>query len=182
MRAEIRGPERPHTISIVRKIDRVIPFAEIESADAMLERGVRIVAQRGVAGFELHRYRIRRNGAHAVREVSRDRYPPTPQLVRIGASPLLSKGPLTTAAFDGLDALTAGRPRVAPSTLGFIADELVVASQTADIDAPLLEQRVAGRFAAPKWSKNIGDPALNAVPRIDTNAPSRPRAGDFFKP
>jgi vancomycin resistance protein YoaR len=176
LRAEVRGPERPHAVSVLRKLDRAIPFAEIESADATLERGVRVVAQRGVPGIELHRYRIRRDGAHAVREVSRDRYPPTPQLVRVGSNTAatIANGSTTHLASD-LTASTAGRPPYDASTTSeYLADELFVASQGDDIDAPLVQQRLPGRFAVPGWSKNIGSPTLGLARQPAKNHPLRP--------
>jgi vancomycin resistance protein YoaR len=166
LRAEVRGRERPHAVSVVRRLDRAIPFVEIESADATLERGVRVVAQRGVPGIDLHRYRIRRDGAHAVREVSRDRYPPTPQLVRVGSGTpaTIAKGS-PTHGVNGSIASTAGRPPNDASTTGeYLADELFVASQADDTDAPLLQQRITGRFGVPGWSKNIGEPARSLTP------------------
>jgi hypothetical protein len=163
LRAEVRGPERPRAISVVRMLDRAIPFAEIESADATLERGVRVVAQRGEPGIDLHRYRIRRDGAHAVREVSRDRCPPTAQLVRVGSgtAATIAKGS-TTHLPNVFAASTAGRPPYAASTTSeYLADELLVSTQSDDVDAPLLQQRIPGRFAVPGWSKDIGSPAWN---------------------
>jgi vancomycin resistance protein YoaR len=185
LRAEVRGPERPHAVSVVRKLDRAIPFAEIESADATLERGVRVVAQRGVPGVDLHRYRIRRDGAHAVREVSRDRYPPSPQLVRVGVgsstAATIAKHSTTHRASD-LAASTAGRPPYDASTTSeYLADELLVASQTDDIDAPLVQQRLPGRFAVPGWSKDIGSPTSGLARQPAENPLLRPRAGDFLE-
>jgi vancomycin resistance protein YoaR len=180
--AEVRGPERPHAVSVVRKLDRAIPYVEIESADATLERGVRVVAQRGVPGIDLHLYRIRRDGAHAVRELSRDSYPPTPQLVRVGSgtAATIAKGS-TTHLTNALVASTAGRPPHDASTGSeYLADELLVASQSDDIDAPLAQQRVPGRFAVPGWSKKIGGPALDLTAQPAENRSSRPGAGDFL--
>jgi hypothetical protein len=184
LRAEVRGPRRPHTISLVRKLDRAIPFVEIESDDATLARGVRVVAQRGVPGIDLHRYLIRRDGPHAVREVLRDHYPPTAQLVRvgIGTSPSIANGSSTNAP-DAFDANTTGRPPQDGWTMNDpIGDELLVASQSEDVDAPLVQQRIGGRFAVPGWSKDIGAPAWNLAAQTSENAPLRPRAGDFLTP
>ena len=184
LRAEVRGPERPHTISVLRKLDRAIPFVEIESADATLERGVRVVAQRGVPGIDLHRYRIRRDGAHAVREVSRDHYPPTPQLVRVGSgTAATSANGSPTNLSSAFATSTAGRPPYDASTTGeYLADELIVSSQSDDIDAPLLQQRIPGRFAVPGWSRDIGEPASARARQPAENRPLRPGAGDFLAP
>jgi vancomycin resistance protein YoaR len=176
LRAEVRGPERPHTISVLRRLDRAIPFIEIESADATLERGVRVITQRGVPGVDLHRYRIRRDGAHAVREVLRDHYPPTPQLVRVGGGTTAT----STDMPDVFAASTAGRPPYdAATTREYLADELFVWSQSHDLDAPLLQQRIPGRFAVPGWSKSAGAPAWKQARQSAENPSARRRAGDF---
>jgi vancomycin resistance protein YoaR len=184
LRAEVRGPERPHVISVVRKLDRAIPFVEVESADATLALGVRVVAQRGVPGVELHRYRIRRAGAHAVREVSRDRCPPTPQVVRVGSGTrAMTANGSSPNASSALAASTAGRPpHDAATTSEHLADELLVSSQSDDTDAPLLQQRIPGRFAVPGWSRDIGEPASAEARQRAENQPSRPGAGDFLAP
>jgi vancomycin resistance protein YoaR len=184
LRAEVRGPERPHVISVVRKLDRAIPFIEVESVDATLARGVRVVAQRGVPGIDLHRYRIRRAGAHAVREVSRDRYLPTPQLVRVGSGTAAMTTNGSPANPSGaLGASTAGRPpHDASTTSEYLADELLVSSQSNDFDAPLLQQRIPGRFAVPGRSREIGEPASSSARQRAENHPSRPGAGDFLAP
>jgi hypothetical protein len=181
LQAEVRGPERPHVISVVRKLDRAIPFPEIESLDATLERGARIVAQRGVPGIELHRYRIRRAGAHAVREVLRDQYPPAAQIVRVGTA---TRAPgASTALTNATVSSTAGRPPHDPSKLNeYLADELLVSSQSDDVDAALVRQRIPGRFAVPGWSKDIGSPAWDSASPARQNGPPRPRAGDFLAP
>jgi hypothetical protein len=150
VRAEVRGARRPFAITVVRKIDAATPYEQLERNDESLPRGVRVLGQRGVPGITLHRYRIRRAGAHARREVVIDRYPPTPQLVRVGTG--------------GASAGTAGRPSNEPSP-EYLADELLVLTQTDDLGAPLLEQRVAGRFGAPGWTKEIGAPAWIATPQ-----------------
>ncbi len=148
VRAEVRGARRPFAITVVRKIDAATPYEQLDKPDESLPRGVRVLGQRGVPGITLHRYRIRRAGAHAVREVVVDRYPPTPQLVRVG-----------TGTLPG----TAGRPPNEPAP-EYLADELLVLTQTDKLDAPLLEQRVPGRYGAPGWGKNIGAPAWFSEP------------------
>ena len=175
VRAEVRGPERPHTISVVIQLDGVTPFDVIESADTALERGFRVVAQRGVPGIDLHRYRIRRDGAHAVREVSREHYPSIPQLIVVGArSPSSFEEGARMNTPASFHASTAGRPPRAATTREFIASELVVITQSSDPSRPLLQQRMGGRFAVPNWSKDIGAPAWNLPLRTPENAPLRP--------
>jgi vancomycin resistance protein YoaR len=84
VRAEILGPKRNRTVTFVRKIDDVLPFAELERPDPKLPRGTRVLAQRGIPGFRTHRYRVVRDGPFAVRERWNDTYPPTNQIVRVG--------------------------------------------------------------------------------------------------
>jgi vancomycin resistance protein YoaR len=146
LRAEVRGARRPQLISIVRKIDGATPFERIERPDDALPIGMRVVTQRGVPGIKLHRYRIRRDGAHAVRETAVDRYPPTAQLIRVGV---------------GRPSKNAVRPW-SPAAAEYLADELLVLSQSAEPDAPLLEQRTPGIFGSAGWSENIGSPVTDA--------------------
>lgn len=147
VRAEVRGARRPHTVTVIRKIDGARPFDEVEQADPSLPKGERVLAQRGVPGMDLHRYRIRRDGAHAVRELVVDRYPPTSQLIRVGV---------------GIARDTTGRPpQVAVPE--YLADELLVVSQSPQLDGGLIEHRTAGRFGVAGWSEKIGAPAWRAA-------------------
>jgi vancomycin resistance protein YoaR len=142
VRAEIRGARRPYTVSVVRKIDSAQPFEQQERLDASLPKGMRISRQRGVPGFALHRYRILRDGAHGVREVVIDHYPPTAQLISIG-----------TGRADG----ASGRPSIAVPP-EYLADELLVLSQPTELEAPVVEKRTPGRFGTPGWTREIGAP------------------------
>jgi hypothetical protein len=156
VRAEVRGARRPHTITLIRKIDGATPFEEFERDDATLARGVRVLAQRGVPGIDLHRYRIRRAGAHALRQISFDRYPPTPQLILVGTGAVLSSAPSVSPP------TTTGRPPQDPGS-EYLADELLVMTQSQELDGPLVEQRVPGRFRVPGWTKSIGAPAWHTA-------------------
>ncbi|MEO8182936.1 MAG: VanW family protein [Deltaproteobacteria bacterium] len=149
VRAEVRGARRPRTITLIRRIDEAQPFAETTSLDPSLPAGVRVLEQRGVPGFDLHRYRIRRTGAHAVREVVVDHYPPTTQLVRVGSGRKSSSE-------------TGRPPRETPPE--YLADELMVLSQPAELEAPPVELRRPGRFATPGWARTIGAPVWDAKP------------------
>jgi vancomycin resistance protein YoaR len=153
VRAEVRGARRPYTITLIVAIDGATPFEQIERPDATLELGERALAQRGVPGLDIRRYRIRQNGAHAVREVARDRYAPTPQIVLVG----------TTERADAILPAATGRPPQ-PSHREYLAEELLVMTQNAELDGALLEQRVPGRFAVPGWTKTVGAPAYFAAP------------------
>jgi vancomycin resistance protein YoaR len=151
VRAEVRGARRPHAVTIMRRIDRATPFPEIEHADDTLAVGQRVLAQRGVPGLELHRYRIRRDGAHAVRQVVVDHHPPTPQVMRVGTG-LAGSTPSTT-----------GRPPQDPPP-EYLTDELLIVIQSDHLDGRLSEQRVRGRFGEPGWTKDIGAPAWISPP------------------
>jgi vancomycin resistance protein YoaR len=159
VRAEIRGARRPHTITVLRRIDAATPFEELERPDATLPRGERVLAQRGVPGIDLHRYRIRRDGEHSVRQVVVDHYPPTPQVTRVG---IVSTSAVTFSAFTktsrSSSATATGRPPQDPSP-EYLTDELWVMTQNAQLDGPFVEQRVPGRFGVPGWTKDIGAPA-----------------------
>ena len=72
-----------------------------------------------------------------------DRYPPTPQLVRVGT---------------GSERGTSGRPQHDPAP-EYLADELLIVSQPPQLDGALLEQRTPGRFGVAGWSEKIGAPA-----------------------
>jgi vancomycin resistance protein YoaR len=147
VRAEVRGARRPYAITLLRRIDAAQPYDEVLRPDESLPAGTRVLAQRGVPGFDLHRYRIRRDGYHALRETVVDHYPPTSQLIRVGTG---KKG-----------AGAAGRPptEVPPE---YFADELVVLSQQPEPDALPLEQRTPGRFATAGWARTIGAPVWEA--------------------
>src|SRR5690606_24619748 len=62
VRAEILGPERKKTVTLLRRILSATPYEQLERPDKDLPRGVRVLAQRGVPGFKLRRYRIVREG------------------------------------------------------------------------------------------------------------------------
>src|SRR5690606_712258 len=64
VRAEVLGPKgQKKTVTYIRKIDGFTAFQEIEREDPKLPKGVKVLAQRGVPGFRLHRYRVVRDGA-----------------------------------------------------------------------------------------------------------------------
>jgi len=150
VRAEILGPKRTHTVTLIRRIDAAIPYEEVERPDKTLPSGVHRLGQRGVAGFKLRRYRIVRDGAHAVRERWDDTYPPTSQIVRVGTGDM---------AKDSVKAEDDHPPE-------YLADELLVLTQGAD-DADegepskgsvTRESREAGRFGEKGWTEAAGMP------------------------
>ncbi|MEB2313274.1 MAG: VanW family protein [Sorangiineae bacterium] len=150
VRAEILGPPRTRTVTLIRRIDQAIPYEETERPDKSLPEGVRVLSQRGVPGFRVHRYRIVREGHHAVRERWNDVYPPTTQIIRVGAG---------DAAAD-----TARLPK-GDQHPEYLADELLVTTQGLDVDeadhAPggaTREWREPGKFGKPGWTAAEGMP------------------------
>ncbi len=153
VRAEILGPKRTRDVTFVRKINDVVPFAERETPDPKVPRGQRVLAQRGIPGFKVTRYRILRDGAFAVREHDTDTYPPTTQLWRVGTG---DPDPTFNAAGDD-------HPE-------YVADEYLTISQGPHVvdprakksDAeprpggPMVESRVAGRYGTRGWTVREG--------------------------
>jgi vancomycin resistance protein YoaR len=170
VRAEILGPKRTHTVTLIRRIDSAIPYEEVERPDKTLPNGVRRLGQRGVAGFNLRRYRIVRDGAHAVRERWDDNYPPTQQIVRVGTGDMPK---------DSVRAEDDKHPE-------YLADELLVVTQGAD-DAEddssatrgsvMRESREAGRFGEKGWTESAGMPFWETRPKKDDESPADARPG-----
>jgi vancomycin resistance protein YoaR len=156
VRAEILGPRRTRTVTLIRRILDAIPYEEVERPDKALPAGTRLLAQRGVAGFKVRRYRIVRDGPHAVRDRWDDVYPPTTQIVRVGAGDPSKDKP--GAADDP-------HPE-------YLADELLVTTQGPDErdqsddgaappparDESMLESREPGRFGKAGWTEQAGMP------------------------
>lgn len=84
--ASLHGAARDRTVTLIRRIDATLPFAERVTEDPALPSGLRVLDQRGVPGFSVTRFRvIEDQRTHAsVRERSHDNYPPTTQLWRVG--------------------------------------------------------------------------------------------------
>jgi len=155
VRAEILGPTEPLTVTFIRRITDALPFEEVERRDDRLPRGVRVLSQRGVPGFKLTRYRILRDGDHAVREKWADVYPPTTQIVRIGSG---------TMPRDSVTAEDDPHPEYA-------ADELLVMTQGPEIPASkeqpadrMQEDREPGRFGEKGWMEKAGMPVWKPKP------------------
>ncbi len=141
--AQVLGAQVDQVVTLIRKIDQAITYEEQERPDARLPRGKKVLTQRGIPGFRLHRYRIRRSGAHTTREKWKDLYPPTPQIVRVGTGPLLASG------------------RTNSGTPEYLADELLVITQKrprAEQSPELVENREAGRFGQAGWTQEAGMP------------------------
>ena len=150
VRAEVLGPRRVRTVTLIRRIDSAIPYEEVERDDPNLPEGVRVLSQRGVAGFKLHRYRIVREGEHAVRERWNDVYPPTTQIVKVGRGAMPK---------DSMALKHDEHPE-------YLADELLVMTQGLDVGAndgestgrDVSESREPGQFGEPRWTEKAGMP------------------------
>ena len=149
VRAEILGPTQPMTVTFIRRITDALPYEQLERNDDRLPRGERVLSQRGVPGFKLTRYRILRDGDHAVRERWTDTYPPTTQIVRVGTG-TMPKG--SVLAEDDQ------HPE-------YVADELLVMTQGPDVppsskehEDRVTEDREPGRFGDSAWMEKAGMP------------------------
>ncbi|RYE93753.1 MAG: hypothetical protein EOO75_03665, partial [Myxococcales bacterium] len=143
VRAEVLGPKRAQTVTFIRKIDDISAFPEVEKPDPKLPEGKKVLSQRGVPGFKLHRYRIVREGAFAVREQWNDVYPPTTQIVRVGTgtdrdSPLPADDQHPEYTADEYLAITQG-PAVARDSKG-----------------DMIESREAGKSGQAGWTEKAG--------------------------
>ncbi|HEY3234009.1 MAG TPA: G5 domain-containing protein, partial [Polyangiaceae bacterium] len=154
VRAEILGPKRTRAVTLIRRIDTAIPYEQVERPDPSLPSGQRALAQRGIAGFKVHRYRIIRDGNHAVRERWNDIYPPTAQIIRVGT---------------GTNALAKAGSVKDDAAPEYLADELLVMTQG---DAPAVdpaaapasrEQREPGVYGTAGWTAKAGMPFWNST-------------------
>lgn len=145
VRAEVLGPETDQTVTLIRRIKNALPFDQVERPDERLPKGERVLAQRGVPGFQLEMYRIIRHGAHAERTVWEATYPPTTQIVLLG---------------DGAKDRPA-RVHDDPHP-EYIADELLIVTLEREPPKPepvVSERREPGRFGTPGWTAQAGMPA-----------------------
>lgn len=145
-RAAIRGAERRNLVSFVRRVDEFRPFQERTIEDPDLPEGVRVLTQRGVAGFEITTWRILRDvhTQQAVRERSESEYPPTTQIWRVGIG-----GP----APEGYEAPAGDQHNE------YRADEYLTATQGPGIEG-IQHVRRAGRTGAPGWTVRQGMPPV----------------------
>ncbi|MCB9588808.1 MAG: VanW family protein [Polyangiaceae bacterium] len=144
VRAEILGPVPAKTVTLIRRVLTTIPYDEIERPDPALKSGVRVLAQRGVPGFRLRRYRVTRDGPHAIRERWDETYPPTQQIIRVGSS-------------------SDGKEKANDDPHGeYLADELLVITKSTDEKDPkqveFRENREKGKYGEPGWTKEAGMP------------------------
>lgn len=144
VRAEVLGPKRTMTVTYIRKIDDVIPFQEVEKPDAKLPEGVKVLGQRGIPGFKLHRYRVSREGAFATREQWQDTYPPTAQIIRVGTATNLPKDAPVPADDQHAE---------------YTADEYLTTTQGPGVSrngTDMIETREPGRTGQVGWTEKAG--------------------------
>ncbi len=151
VRAEVLGPANPRTVTLIRRITQAIPYEEVERPDKDLPSGLRVLSQRGIPGFKLHRYRIVRRGEHAVRERWNDLYPPTTQIIRVGSGDIPR---------DSVKAKDDPHPE-------YVADEMLVMTQGVDVETgggssdggdEIKEWREPGKYGRYGWTKEAGMP------------------------
>lgn len=154
LRASIYGARQDRTVTFVRRIERALPFEVELIEDAQLPRGLRVLSQRGVAGFEVTRFRaVQQQGGHGQRQRSTDVYPPTPQIWRIGT------GPEATADYQP--------PKNDPHP-EYVADEYLRAVQRPG--RPTLDiTRRPGRYGTYGWTEREG---LMVEPETASTSPS----------
>lgn len=150
VRAEILGPRRALTVTLIRRVLEAIPYEEMERPDKTLPHGTRVLGQRGMPGFKLRRYRIVRDGLSATRDRWDDVYPPTTQIIRVG-----------TGEASESSAKVEDDPH--PE---YLADELLVMTEGGDDDdggPNLTESREPGRFGENGWTEAAGMPYYRAA-------------------
>jgi len=141
----VLGREQSRRVSLIRRIDGFDTYTEREDVDVQLPRGVRVLAQRGVPGFRVTRFRVIRDPAlnQAVRQrMETDSYPPTTQIWHVGSGPQPDEG--------------AAPPR-GDAHGEYRADEYMVMTQGLGVE-DTAEVHRAGRTGAPGWTATQGMP------------------------
>lgn len=145
VRAEILGPDTGKTVTLIRRILSAIPYEQVERPDERLERGKRVLAQRGVPGFKMRMYRVVREGAHATREKRDVIYPPTQQVVLVGTG----------------EKTAPNAPKDSPQP-EYTADELLVVSvlPNGHEEPKIVESREPGEYGVSGWTSQLGMPGF----------------------
>jgi vancomycin resistance protein YoaR len=143
-RAEIRGARTERMVTFVRRVDEITPYQERTVDDSTLPSGVRVLRQRGVAGFRIRSWRIVRDvgSNQAVRTHRADVYPPTAQIWRVGTGDAAPEGYVPPAGDDHPE---------------YTADEYLSAIQGVGIEGTQIIRR-AGRSGTPGWTERMGMP------------------------
>lgn len=139
VRTRVWGKTRSRTVRFVRTVENVSPYVEETREDAELPAGVRVLVQRGVPGFTVRRTRIisdtTRNGEHE--ESSRDYYPPTTQIWRVGTGEPAAEGYV---------------PPTGDTHREYLADEQLELTQGPAIEGTL-EKKTPGRTGTFGWTE-----------------------------
>lgn len=138
VRARLWGRQRTRTVSFVRTIENVTPYVEETREDPELPQGVHVLVQRGVPGFTVRRARLVSDADEAPREESsRDYYPPTTQIRRIGTGDPAPEG---------------YTPPPGDTHREYLADEALEMKQGPGIDGTL-ETKTPGRTGTFGWTE-----------------------------
>ena len=156
VRAEILGPKRTLTVTYVRKIVKIMRYAQKERKDPKLPVGVRVLSQRGVPGFRVKKYRIVRDGPFAVRTLDYDTYPPTTQIIRVGTGSMPR---------DSVKIHDDRHPE-------YTVDEYLVITQGPGVHVkgekkhvpggPMVTQRTPGKTGKAGWMEKLGFPVYHS--------------------
>lgn len=144
--AEVRGPKtEAREVSFVRRIDEVTPYQEVTREDPTLPAGVRVLSQRGVAGFRVTSFRLIKNPntGEIVRERRPGSYPPTTQIWRVGTGKPAPQGYVPPKGDDHPE---------------YRADEYLILTQRAGADSVEETVRREGKTGYPGWTKAAGMP------------------------
>ncbi|HEX6246136.1 MAG TPA: VanW family protein, partial [Polyangiales bacterium] len=155
VKVELRGPlATQREVSFVRRIDQITAYQETTRDDPSLPAGVRVLAQRGVPGFEVTSFRLIRDPAteELVRERRHDLYPPTTQIWRVG------KGGPAPAGYKPPDGDTHPEYRT---------DEYLILSMGPSTPGLTETLRREGRSGAPGWTAKEGMPQVTPQPPKD---------------
>ena len=143
-RAEIRGASLDRMVTLVRRVDDILPYDEREVPDDSLPAGVRVLRQRGVPGFRVTHWRIIRDVAsnQARRTHATDVYPATQQVWRVGS------GAAPPADYTAPEGDTHGE---------YTADAYLEVSQGEGVEGTQVIRR-AGRSGSYGWTARLGFP------------------------
>jgi vancomycin resistance protein YoaR len=146
---EIRGPRSvAREVSFVRRIDEVTPFTEVMRDDPELPSGVKVLSQRGVAGFRVTSFRLVRDvkAQKLVRERRSDNYPPTTQIWRVG------KGAAAPAGYV---------PPPNDDHPEYRADEYLILTQRPGAENAEETLKREGKTGFPGWTEVAGMPQVD---------------------
>jgi vancomycin resistance protein YoaR len=148
VRVSLRGPRAAQReVSFVRRIDKITPYQELARDDDTLPAGVKVLAQRGVPGFEATSFRVVRDPAHEIvtRERRHDLYPPTTQIWRVGKGKPAAKGFVAPTGDQHNE---------------YRADEYLILTMGPSTQGIEETTRREGKSGVPGWTKSEGMPQV----------------------